>query len=114
MVCCEPDSWPPRLTVTLINGTQHGGTVEDWASLPADQISRIDVGRRQLAGHSFYWLYKEEITEGETAWVAGGFSIHDREAREYILRESGEVLSRKVKSIPDLWHSQVKLGWWWK
>ncbi len=112
--CTDADCWPPRLIVTTVDGQEHCGAVEDWAEFPADQISRIDVGRRQLAGHSFYWLYAESITETETAWVAGGFSIHNREASEYLFRESGEVLGRRVKSIPDLYHDQVKLGWWWK
>lgn len=109
------DDWPPRLLITYVDGTvDEGGNVHDWADARADGVSRIDIGRGQHAGSSFYWLYKEDIGEGEIAWVSGGFSIHDIEAHEFIHRENGERLARKVRSIPDLKHDQVKLGWWWK
>ena len=112
--CNDLDQWPPRLIVTLVDETEHCGTVEDWAKLPADRISRIDVARQQLGGHSFYWLYEDQLTRDERVWVAGGFSIFEYDAAEYIIRENGEVFVRRVKSIPDLQHEQVKLGWWWK
>ncbi len=106
--------WPPRLIITYVDGEVLEGDVEDWDSYRAEGISHIDVGKRQHAGHSFYWLYTEDIKKDETAWVSGAFSIHSREAGECIHRQNGEVLLRKRRDLPDLFHNQIKLGWWWK
>ena len=112
--CPTSNVWPPRLRIVYVDGAELEGTVEDWSKWRAEGVSYIDVGTRQHAGHSFYWLYTENITQDETAWVSGAFSLHSREAHECIHRENGETLLRTRRDLPDLFHNQVKLGWWWK
>ena len=104
--------WHKKLTITYVDGEVIACTTREWPEIRADGIDFINFDSVQLAGESIYYLYPEQIKEGEFAWVCGGFCLYDSIIEEYILRIEGERLNRKRRDLPDIQHNQLKLGWW--
>jgi hypothetical protein len=105
--------WHKKFYITYVDGEVIHLTSAEWPDVRADGVDRIDFGCVQRTGDSIYYLYPEKITDsGEMAWVCGSFAVYQNTCEESIMRINGECLMRTRKSVPDLLHSQVKLGWW--
>lgn len=63
-----------------------------------------------IASSSLYWSY----TEGNNVIVGWGSVRYDpNPLKEIVILPSGEQQERVIKFMPDLMHSDIKLGWWW-
>lgn len=104
-----------RLRVRYTDGTVHEGTCEDWPSLRGDGVDAVWIGDDDLVhpqgtpliGYPLYWLY----AQGDV-WIVGRSAVGTNEApREYLYDTTG-VTVRTLKTMPDLRHADLKIGWW--
>ena len=91
------------------DGSVHSGLDGAWADAPSAGIDFVDLvhdstGYR-MQGRSVYWLR----AGGDGQLVLGGGTVTDVE-EVYFRDGCSEVSSPEF--MPDLEHSQVKLGWW--
>lgn len=107
--------WPPSLAIRYVDGSWFRGSVLDWERSRADGVDEVVIGNPRtcsFAGGSVYWLYPE----GDT-WVAGSGGVGasygpDNPPPEIVFLSDGRQVARRIRHMPDLLHSQVKLGWW--
>lgn len=96
------------LQITYTDDSVFEGDALDWDHARSDGVDAVLLGGRKFSGHSLYWLYREA-----TAWVVGGASTYESPPPpETLFYETGDVVQRKIMTMPDLKHAQVKLGWW--
>jgi hypothetical protein len=104
--------WHKKFTIHFVDGESIESTTRDWGAIRADGVDHIDFGCVTKSGDSVYYLYPENITETEIAWVVGSFAVYTDAAQESIMRQNGEVFGRMRRTMPDIKHQQLKLGWW--
>jgi len=84
-----------------------------WTTVKAEGVDWVEVdngGKVKIASASVYWLYPEK-----NAFVAGWGSLRydPNPLTEIVCYSDGTQEERRPSYLPDLQHSQVKLGWWW-
>ena len=101
-----------RLHVKYVDGAYFDIPVHDWTSLDGQGIDYIEIGVEHFtktSGHSIYWVYPE----GDT-WVMGSGPVgYGAISPEVVVAQDGTQLARDIQFMPDLHHSDIKLGWWW-
>lgn len=83
---------------------------EEWSQVRADGVDEIIISNPlpiHCSGHSIYWFYKED-----NYYVLGCASNYLREPIAEVLFKGTEQISRSIKYMPDLYHKDIKLGWW--
>lgn len=100
------------IKVTYTDGTWIEADISEWQDLRGDGVDRVEVGGRSFFGHALYWVYFDQADGG--AWVVGGASTYaSPPPAETLFRVDGRpLIMRGIVTLPDLMHSQVKLGWW--
>ena len=101
-----------QLRIVYTDETVAEGRLEDWPSFRSEGVDTVRIGDEVFSGNAIYWLYKDEKHEPD-AWVFGMASTYvSPPPPETVFRNNGNVGQRNIVTMPDLLHSQVKLGWW--
>jgi hypothetical protein len=97
--------------IAYVDGSTEQGPARSWPSVRSDGIASVSVGgaqgRTRYQGHSLYWLR----AEGQD-WVVGGASFYVNPISEIVIAPDGSMIERKLEWVPDMFHRDVKLGWW--
>jgi len=107
--------WHQKLIVEYIDGEVIESSTKEWEKIRPEGINSINLkGRTHLSGDSIYFIYPDTILDNEIVWMVGSFAVYMNTCTEFMIRQNGEVIGRERRSMPDLKHDQVKLGWWRK
>lgn len=99
--------------VSYTSGATMTVPVEDWPNIRGDGVDEVtlildEIHTHRLSGHSLYWLYREE-----DAWVIGCGTVGNQPlTAEGVYHDDGRTEARPLEWMPDLRHSEIKLGWW--
>lgn len=109
-----PSSPSPSITVCYVDGTTQSGSIETWPNLRPDGVDRVELltatGTVVVSAASAYWLYRENEN-----WIIGwaSFRYDPNPLCEIIVASDGFQTERQREFAPDLYHQDIKLGWWW-
>lgn len=110
--------WKLPLKIEYIDGSEHFLDASEWSNYPGEGVNIIEYPKIQHAGDSIYYLRKDVLTVNdklEDVWVAGCFSLTNMgTCWESAMFENGHVIGGNRRDLPDLHHSEIKLGWWRK
>lgn len=98
-----------RVRIEYVDGTSTEGDAEDWPRLRSDGVDRVNVAGIWIAGHSLYWLRRED-----GGYSAGAASFYPNPLFGVFISDEGVQTERDIEFVPDLRHDEVKLGWWWR
>ena len=103
-----------RVRIHYVEGDELEVDPERWSVVRADGVDWFEVitdtGSVRFEGNSLYWLY-----ERDGVWYAGGCGIgypNQLEPVELVITD-GVQSTRPFVNVPDLYHAETKLGWWW-
>lgn len=102
-----------QVFVTYEDDSVQSGLAAEWTSLRSDGVQKVIVECNGLSvmfhASSLYWLYPEGLN-----FVAGSGSVRydPNPLAEIVIAPDGSQTERRIESMPDLNHNQVKLGWW--
>ncbi len=102
----------PAARIVYTDGSEWIGALHTWRNARADGVDLVEIGTEKFHGHALYWAYYDERDQG--AWIFGMASTYESPPPpEYLLRADGSIrCARSIVTIPDLYHADVKIGWW--
>lgn len=107
-----------RVTVYYVDGTvRENISPEQWSLIPGYGVDQVIVhspaGRDVFGGASLYWC--RFLEDGR--WAVGtsriGPAYHDGSISEVHYPPTGPSYVEHPDTLPDMFHGDVKLGWWY-
>lgn len=103
--------WSPRVKISYVDGDSVFIEACIWPDARSEGVDSLEVwtkGPSSLGNQSIYWCYQEGYD-----WVFGGGPVgYGDLCPEIVVHPDGSHEARQIDCMPDLAHSQVKLGHW--
>lgn len=105
------------MEITITYAKPEGETTFEpafWEFVRADGVQSVAIKHDRytvnIAGKSLYWLYWDN---GKIVVGSGSVKYDPNPITEILIdARTFEQVTRQLDGMPDLHHSQVKLGWW--